>query len=170
MKRALQLHEVTLRHGKRYQLVRRAFLALSVALTFALPVWHAHALEKETALPPLTGAPTSVWVGFFELVDPLETLAVILLRGLNAPLVWTVLPGVLLVVVLGRFFCGWACPYLPILAASNAARFVCARLGIPTADLKLPRITSRVVMVGVLLIGSAVGTQLVPLVYPPAVI
>lgn len=170
MKRALQLHDVTFRYGKRYQLIRRAFLSLSVALTFLVPLWHAVVLANDRPLPPITGAPTSVWVGFFELVDPLETLGVALLRGVDARLVWTVLPGVLLVVLLGRFFCGWACPYLPILAASNAARFVCARLGIPTADVKLPRVTSRVVMVGVLLIGSALGTQLVPLVYPPAVI
>lgn len=188
VKRALQPFEITLRHGKRYQLVRRLFLGFSVLLTVGLPLWHLRALEVEGAglaadsrwsdlarlfpdtPPPFFGAPTSVWVGLFELVDPLEALATALFRGLSANLVWTVLPGVLLVVALGRFFCGWACPYLPILAASNAARWLLSRLGIPTADVKVPRVTSRVVLVGALILGSVLGVQLVPLIYPPAII
>lgn len=188
VKRALQPFDVTLRHGKRYQRVRVAFLTFSVLLTVGLPLWHLHALDVEGAglaadnrwaavgrwlpatPPPFVGAPTSVWVAFFELVDPLETLATALFRGVTLSLVWTVLPGVLLVVALGRFFCGWACPYLPLLAASNAARGLLTRLGLPTADVRLPRQTSRVVLVGVLLVGSILGVQLVPIVYPPAVI
>lgn len=188
MKRALQPFDITLRHGQRYQRVRQAFLAFSVLLTVGLPMWHLRVLELEGGAlaadnrwsflsrwlpatpPPFVGAPTSVWVAFFELVDPLEALATALFRGVSLNLVWTVLPGVLLVVALGRFFCGWACPYLPVLAASNAARGLLTRLGLPTADVKLPRVTSRVVLVGVLLVGSVLGVQLVPIVYPPAVI
>ena len=188
MRRTLQPFDITLRHGKRYQRVRQAFLGFSVLLTVGLPLWHLRALEAEGAglaadsrwasvaswlpatPPPFFGAPTSVWVGFFELVDPLLALATALFRGGSWNLVWTVLPGVALVVVLGRFFCGWACPYLPVLAASNAARGLLTKLGIPTADVKLPRVTSRVVLVGVLLVGSVLGVQLVPLLYPPAVI
>lgn len=188
VKRVLQPFDITLRHGKRYQLVRKLFLSFSVLLTVGLPLWHLRALEVEGAglaagtrwstvsrflpatPPPFLGAPTSVWVGVFELVDPLEALATALFRGANWNLVWTVLPGVVLVVVFGRFFCGWACPYLPVLATANAARWLLSRLGLPTADVKLPRVTSRVVLVGVLIVGSVLGVQLVPLVYPPAVI
>jgi ferredoxin-type protein NapH len=188
VQRLLQPFDITLRHGKRYQWIRRVFLGFSVLLTIGLPMWHLHALDVEGAglaadsrwavlsrwlpatPPPFLGAPTSVWVGFFELVDPLEALATAMFRGASWNLVWTVLPGVALVVLLGRFFCGWACPYLPVLAASNAARWLLLRLGLPTADVKLPRLTSRVVLVGVLLVGSVLGVQLVPIVYPPAVI
>lgn len=189
VRRTLQPFDITLRHGRSYQRFRLLFLSFSVLLTVGLPLWHLHALDVEGAglaangsrwaslgswlpamAPPFLGAPTSVWVGFFELLDPLEALATALFRGLSWNLVWTVLPGVALVVLLGRFFCGWACPYLPILAASNAARGLLFRLGIPTLDFKLPRLTSRVLLVGVLLVGSLLGMQLVPLVYPPAVI
>ncbi len=188
MKRLLQPFDITLRHGQGYQRLRKLFLGFSVLLTVGLPLWHLHALEVSGAglavdsrwsaiarffpstPPPFYGAPTSVWVGLFELVDPLESLATALFRGASWNLVWTVLPGVLLVAFLGRFFCGWACPYLPVLAAANTARWLLSRLGIPTADVKLPRVTSRVVLVGVLLFGSVLGVQLVPLVYPPAVI
>lgn len=188
MRRELQPFDITLRHHRRYQWIRRLFLAFSVWLTLGLPMWHLHALDVEGAglvgdstwaqlgrwlpatPPPLLGAPTSVWVGFFELVDPLEGLATALMRGMSWNLLWALLPGVGLVLLLGRFFCGWACPYLPMLAASNAARWLLSRLGIPTADVKLPRVTSRVVMVGLLVVGTVLGVQLVPIVYPPAVI
>ncbi|MCC6334849.1 MAG: 4Fe-4S binding protein [Myxococcales bacterium] len=187
-RRALQPLDITLRHGRRYQVIRKLFLGFSVALTFGLPLWHLHALDVEGAgiaadsrwahlaarlpdsPPPFYGAPTSVWVGVLELVDPLESLAVALFHGLSWNWVWTVLPGVVLVVLLGRFFCGWACPYLPVLAAANAARWVLTRLGVPLKDVKVPRSTSRVVMVGALVVGALAGTQLVPLIYPPAII
>ncbi|MBN1207267.1 MAG: 4Fe-4S binding protein [Myxococcaceae bacterium] len=187
-RRALQPLDITLRHGQRYQRVRRGFLALSVALSFVLPLWHLHSLDVQgaglaadspwarvaallpDAPPPFFGAPTSIWVGLFELVDPLESLGVALFQGVSWHWVWTVLPGVVLVLLLGRFFCGWACPYLPLLAASNASRWVLTRLGLRLPDVKVPRATSRVVMVGLLVGGSLLGTQLVPLVYPPALI
>lgn len=187
-RRPLQPLDITMRHHMGYQWARRIFLTFSVGLTFILPLWHLRAMDVESAgiaadsswakvakvmpdtAPPFVGAPTSVWVGLFELVDPLESLAVALFHGVTWNWVWTVLPGVLLVVIFGRFFCGWACPYLPVLAASNAMRWVLTRLGVPLLDVRVPRVTSRVVMVGVLLIGALTGTQLVPLVYPPAVI
>jgi len=109
-----------------------------------------------------------VWV--VDLLDPAEALAVALVRGVNANWVWTVLPGVVLVLLLGRFFCGWACPYLPVLAASNAARWLLRKVGFEPRDLQVPRVTSRVVLVGVLVATSLTGAQVMPLVYPPAVI
>lgn len=187
-KRPLQPLDITLRRGRGYQRLRKAFLGFSLALTFVLPLWHLHALNIEGAglaadtrwakvaevlpdsPPPILGAPTGLWFGFFELIDPLESLAVALFRGVSWGWLWMVLPGALLIVVLGRFFCGWACPYLPILAAANAARWVLTRIGVPLGDVKLPRSTSRAVMVGVLLVGALTGTQLVPLLYPPAII
>lgn len=187
-RRVLQPLDITLRHGRGYQLARRAFLGFSLALTLGLPLMHLRAASFEGAgladdsawaramkwLPvssvAVLGAPTSIELFGVELVDPLEWLGVTLQRGVTTRLVWTLLPGLLLVVLLGRFFCGWACPYLPILAASNATRWFLSRLGVPLRDLKVPRVSARVAMVGVLVGSSLLGTQLLPLVYPPAVI
>ncbi len=187
-RRVLQPLDVTLRYGRRYQWVRRLFLGFSVCLTFALPLWHLHANEVAgsglaggtewsrlgwglpDAAPPLVGAPTSISLFGIELLDPSMALGVAVAHGIDLNWVWAVVPGLLLVVVLGRFFCGWACPYLPILAASNAARWFLTRLGARVPDVKVPRATSRVVLVGVLMATAFTGLQLMPLVYPPAVI
>ena len=188
MRRALQPLDITLRHGRLYQWVRRLFLGFSVSLTFFLPLWHLHAgdvvgsglagdrpwaglasLLPDRA-PPLIGAPTSISFFGVELLDPAMALGVALVRGVDMNWLWAVGPGLILVAVLGRFFCGWACPYLPILAASNAARWFLSRLGVPMADLKVPRLTSRVVLVGVLIATAFTGLQVMPLVYPPALI
>ncbi len=187
-RRPLQPLDLTLRYGRHFQLARRLFLAFSVALTFGLPLVHLRAVSVKGAgladdspwarllewLPvvevPMVGAPTSIVLFGIELVDPLEWLGVTLHRGVSWGMVWTLLPGLLLVVLLGRFFCGWACPYLPILAASNSARWFLSRLGVPIKDVKVPRVTARVAMVGVLLASSLLGSQLLPLVYPPAII
>jgi NapH/MauN family ferredoxin-type protein len=187
-RRDLQPLDLTLRHARGYQWARRVFLGFWVGATFLLPLWHLHALDVEGAglaadsrwaqashglpdvAPPFVGAPTSVWLAVLDLVDPAEGLAVALFQGLSANWVWSVLPGVALVLLLGRFFCGWACPYLPILAASNAARWLLRRVGFTPMDKKVPRVTARVVLVGLLVVGSLLGVQLVPLVYPPALI
>lgn len=187
-RRKLQPLDVRLRRAKGYQWVRRTFLGFWVLATFALPLWHLRVADVEGAglahdswwasaaewlpssPPPLLGAPTAVRVWVLDLVDPAEALAVALVRGLSASLVWTVLPGVVLVLLLGRFFCGWACPYLPLLHASHAARWLLRRVGFEPMDREVPRVTSRVVLVGLLVGTSLLGTQLLPLVYPPAVI
>jgi ferredoxin-type protein NapH len=187
-RRALQPLDITLRHGRAYQLTRKLFLGFSVALTFGLPLWHLRVLEAQGAgiaqgspwdglaqlfpvtAPPFVGAPTAIELWGVELVDPLATLSVMVDRGVSWPLVWSVLPGVLLVLALGRFFCGWACPYLPILAASNAARWFLARVGVPIKAVQVPRVTGRVLLVGVLVVSAVFGVQVLPLVYPPALI
>ena len=180
--------DITLRRAKGYQWVRRSFLAFWVAATFVLPWWHLHALDVEGAglahdsrwaaagaafpssPPPFVGGPSAVWLWVLDLVDPAEALCVAMFRGVSMGWVWTVLPGVVLVVLLGRFFCGWACPYLPVLAASNAARWLLRKVGFELQDRQVPRVTSRVVLVGVLILSSVTGTQLMPLLYPPAVV
>lgn len=187
-RRVLQPLDITLRNGRRYQLVRRIFLGLCVATTFGLPLWHLHSLDVEGSgfagdsrwaslasltpetAPPFVGAPTSIALFGIELVDPALALGVALARGVSWSWVWTVLPGAVLVLLLGRFFCGWACPYLPILAASNAARWFLVRLGVPIRDVKVPRVTSRVLLVGVLLVSVMLGVQVFPLLYPPMLI
>jgi len=169
-RRALQPWDVTARGGRSYQRVRRTVLALSVLTVVGTPFLAARFGDRRWPSGIFVGATGAARAFGVELVDPLLSLGVVLARGTRPGLLVAVLPVLLLVVVLGRFFCGWLCPYLPFLAASNAARWVLDRLGVPTLDLRLPR-WLRFAVLGVVLGGSAaLGIQLAALVYPPALL
>ncbi|MBI2895084.1 MAG: 4Fe-4S binding protein [Deltaproteobacteria bacterium] len=188
--RLIEPADIRLRTGRKYQRLRRACLFISCALTFALPVWHLRSIEAQSEglarggrwavigeaigfpdwAPPLVGAPTSIAIVGLELLDPVLAFAVLVSAGPSAQLGIASIIVAVLVVLFGRFFCGWLCPYLPILAASNAMRSLLARLGFRTRDVPLPK-RSAFAVLGVLLVASAAtGSQILPLVYPPAVI
>jgi ferredoxin-type protein NapH len=160
----LQPMDVVLRHARAYTWVRRVCLAASLGFVVGMPLWHLH------SEPPLYGPPGAVSLFGLELVDPLATLSVLLTSGPSVTLLLAALPALLLVAVLGRFFCGWLCPYVPLLAASNAARWWLKRLGFDLLDVRLPRRSAWVMLVAVLALGALLGTHVWPWLYPPSVI
>lgn len=180
--------DLVLKRAPRYQRTRRVVLALSCASLFAGPLWQlAHANAQWAGLagggrwgalaahlppgaPPLLGAPWTVETLGVEWLDPLALLSVLASRAFAWKLLLGALPVLVLMVVLGRFFCGWLCPYIPILAASNAARALLARLGLKPLDVQLPRSIARGVLVAAVVSSLLAGAPLVALVYPPAII
>jgi ferredoxin-type protein NapH len=106
----------------------------------------------------------------------LEVLDPLAFAGLTAGGAFTlgallgVLPALVAMLLLGRFFCGWLCPYVPVLAVSNAARALLARAGLPLPEVRLPRWSSFAVLGALLGATAWSGSQLLPLVYPPALI
>lgn len=188
--KVLQPGDIRLRGIRTYTWIRRTSLAISFALTVALPIWHLGSIEGQSAgiagggrwaavadatgltgaTPPLVGGPVAISLFGLELVDPTAIVTVLLSAGPSWQLLWAAWPAALLVIVFGRFFCGWICPYVPVIAASNATRSLLARMGFRTRDVPLPR-RSSLVMLAVLLAASAVtGSQIIPLIYPPAII
>ncbi|HZJ54284.1 MAG TPA: 4Fe-4S binding protein [Myxococcaceae bacterium] len=168
--RLLQPWDVTLRRARSYVRVRRAVLAGSVLTVVGLPFLAARFVDRSWPSGVFVGATGAARALGVELLDPLMSAGVALARGARPGLLAAALPVLLLVVVLGRFFCGWLCPYLPLLAVSNAVRWALARLGIPTLDLRLPG-WIRFAVLGTVLGGTAaLGVQLAPLVYPPALL
>jgi ferredoxin-type protein NapH len=157
--------DVVLRGARTYTALRRLSLATSCALLVGVPLWHLHNVDA-----PALGPPGAVDLFGLELIDPLALFGVAVAKGPSLALLWISLPALALVAVLGRFFCGWICPYVPLLAASNAARWWLERLGFKPFDLKLPRRSSWGVMLVLLAAGAATGTQWLLLVYPPSVI
>jgi len=186
----LQPLDISLRRARRYQVLRRLSLGTSLLLTVALPLWQlravgaasgglvasgtwsllAAALGLPISPPPAVGAPGALSLGGLELVDPLLVLGVVISHGVRHPLLWVALPALALVAVLGRFFCGWVCPYIPLLAVSNALRWLLGRAGLKPLDVRLPPQTSLVVLVAVLIATALLGTQVAPLLYPPSLI
>jgi ferredoxin-type protein NapH len=182
--------DLRLRHGRRYQRIRRAVLAGSVLALFVVPLWYLRSVSVQSAglsgdgrwarladqlglpsaPPPWLGAPWSVRAFGLEFLDPVALLGLVATRAVTPASLVGALPTLLLVVLLGRFFCGWLCPYLPVLAVSNAVRGLLRKLGWRPPDLALPRRTHLYVLAAGLLATAISGAQLLPLFYPPSVI
>lgn len=187
-RRRLQAAELRLRHARTYQRVRRGVLGLSLALTILGPLAHlvyldgarAHGLwaDLARALPASLFDPGAVWLGApwtvrllgLEILDPVAALSVLVAAGPSRALLLGALPAVVLVVLLGRFFCGWLCPYVVLVAVGNTVRALLAKLGYSPADRVLPRHTALVLLAAVVVLGLLTGTPLAQLYYPPAVV
>ncbi len=145
-------------------------LALSILTVVGTPFLAARFLDRTWPAGLVVGATSSARVLGIELVDPLLSSGVWLARGARPGLLAAALPVLLLVIVLGRFFCGWLCPYLPLLALSHSVRWGLGKLGVPLLDLRLPG-WLRFAVLGTVLAGSAaLGVQIATLVYPPALL
>lgn len=188
-KRLLEPGEVALRRARRYTWVRRGVLGLSVAWFLAGPVWWLASIDAASAgvadggrwlpvgrillhlgLPAVLGAPWSLRLWSLEVMDPLAGLGLLATGAFGLQAALAVAPALALTAVFGRFFCGWLCPYIPLVAVSGALRVLLLRWGLRPIDLRLPRQTP-LVLLGALCVASALaGQQLAPLVYPPSVL
>jgi ferredoxin-type protein NapH len=166
----LQPWDLVLRGGRAYQRTRRTVLALSVLTVVGTPFLAARFLDQRWHSGLFVGATGSARVLGIDWVDPLLTAGVWLTHGGRPGLLAAALPVLLLVVVLGRFFCGWLCPYLPLLALSHSVRWALGKLGVPLLDLRLPGWLRFAVLGTVLAASAALGVQLAALVYPPALL
>jgi ferredoxin-type protein NapH len=166
----LQPWDLVLRGGRRFQRARWTVLAISLLTVVGVPFLAARFRDRAWPVGLLVGATGSARVLGIDLVDPLLSAGVWLARGGRPGLLAAALPVLLLVVVLGRFFCGWLCPYLPLLALSHSVRWALGRLGVPLLDLRLPGWVRFAVLGTVLAGSSALGMQLAALVYPPALL
>ena len=174
----------------RYQLLRRTCLTMTVGALLVVPAWHLGNMETEgaglagggpwarladelglsTSTPRMLGVLWSAEIFGVELLDPLAGVSLLATGQLGSGILLALLPTLLLVAVLGRFFCGWLCPYVPILAASNAIRGLLAKLGLILPNAQLDRGTPFVVLACVLLLTAIGGALTAALVYPPAII
>jgi len=161
---------VTLRGGRTTQALRRGVLTLSILTVIGTPFLAARMADRTWPQWLFVGATGAARALGLELLDPLMSVGVLVARGVRPGLLAAAVPVLLLVLVLGRFFCGWLCPYLPLLAVSNAVRWGLGRLGIPTLDLRFPGWLRFAVLGGVLGGTAALGVQLAALVYPPALL
>lgn len=164
MARPIEPTDIVLRRARRFLLARRASLLLVLLIILGAPLLHALGII-DTAV---RGAPWSVSLFGLEVLDPLAALSVLVARGGSLELVVGALPALLLVVVLGRFFCGWLCPYVPLIAASESARALLKKVGVPLLDVRVPAGAAYVVLVVLVGASALFGVQLAGLFYPPS--
>ncbi len=166
MVRPLEPTDLRLRRARRLLLAKRASIFAVLVVIALAPTLHAMGiLDAE-----VRGAPWSISLFGLEVLDPLASLSVAAARGWSWKLLVGALPALALVALLGRFFCGWMCPYIPLIAASESARALLKKLGVPLPDLKVPAGTAYVVLVVLVAASAVFGVQLAGLIYPPSLI
>ena len=166
MARPLEPTDLRLRRARRLLLVRRASVLVVLVVIALAPTLHAlGVLDTE-----VRGAPWSISLFGLEVLDPLAAVSVLAARGWSLGLLVGALPALALVALLGRFFCGWMCPYIPLIAASESARALLKKVGVPLPDLRVPAGTAYVVLAVLVATSAVFGVQLAALIYPPSLI
>ncbi|MBI1947412.1 MAG: 4Fe-4S binding protein [Deltaproteobacteria bacterium] len=166
MARTLEPTDLRLRRARRLLLVRRTCVAGVLLIVAIAPALHAFGLFDTE----VRGAPWSISVFGLEFLDPLASLSVLAARGWTTQVLVGALPALVLVALLGRFFCGWMCPYIPLIAASEGARALLKKVGVPLPDVKVPNGAAFVVLFVLLAASALFGVQLAGLIYPPSLI
>lgn len=119
------------------------------------------------------GALGGLWtlrLGPVELMDPLAGLSLAASGAASLGVLLAVAPLALLVMLLGRFFCGWICPYRPLLASSRWLRARLAARGVPLGELDLGPRSAFATLGVVLLLTLTLGLPVASYLYPPALI
>lgn len=111
----------------------------------------------------------TVGVGPVELMDPLASLSLLATGSATAKALLAGLPLVLLVMALGRFFCGWLCPYRPLLGLSRIVRAALLGRGWRLPEVRLGPRSAFYSLGFVLLLSVAAGFPVAVFVYPPAI-
>lgn len=155
------LSDAPLRRARRLQLARRICLAFSWAFLVVAPF-----AGSTSAL----GAPWSVSILGVELLDPLAALGLTVAGRATVAVIVGALPLLVLIAALGRYFCGWLCPYVPLVATSDAIRVLLEKRGVRLPDLKLPPRLGTAILAALVIATAIGGTQLAALVYPPSIL
>jgi ferredoxin-type protein NapH len=160
--------DVALRRSRAYQRIRRTVLAISVLTVLGMPIVAVQGWAWPQAA--WVGATGTARVFGLEFLDPLLAMGVALAHRPRLGLLLAALPVLVLVAVLGRFFCGWLCPYRPLLAVSDSLRWCLRRVGLSLPDVALPGWLRFVALGAVLATTALLGEQVATLVYPPVLI
>ena len=166
MARPLEPTDLRLRRARRLLLVRRASVLVVLVVIALAPTLHALGV----LYTEVRGAPWSISLFGLEVLDPLAAVSVLAARGWSLGLLVGALPALALVALLGRFFCGWMCPYITLIAASESARALLKKVGVPLPDLRVPAGTAYVVLAVLVATSAVFGVQLAALIYPPSLI
>ena len=117
------------------------------------------------------GSPWAFKVFGVTIVDPLTALSTFFLSGSIIPsLLFAALPLVFLSIFLGRVFCGYICPMHPFLESNAWIRAKLEGFGFQFHEIEFSR-NNRYHLLGIGLVFSYIfSVQLLPSIYPPAVI
>ena len=123
------------------------------------------------SLDAVKGGAWSATLGKVKISDPLALVSQLAAsRTWYAPFAVTIVLPLFLTLVFGRIFCGWVCPGNIVYEWGNGIRTGLQKVGIKLPDYQLDHRLKYSVLVAGTLAGFYSGSQLFPLLYPPAVL
>lgn len=127
--------------------------------------------DPQALLDKFVGGLWSMKLFGVSITDPLAVLEMTAASRAWHPALWiSLLIPVVLTVLLGRVFCAWICPMHLLLEITNSARRLVKWAELPSWDIHFGR-GNKYLVLGLGLVAVAVlGTPLMALIYPPAVI
>jgi ferredoxin-type protein NapH len=116
----------------------------------------------------IEGGLWSLRVFALSLSDPLAFVSsTVTSRTINSTLLLSTLIPLALVLVFGRFFCSWICPYSLFAEAGTGLRKILRRVGLEYFSFDLPKATAKTYLGLSLLLGALASVPLTHLLYPP---
>jgi ferredoxin-type protein NapH len=116
----------------------------------------------------IEGGLWSLRIFALSLSDPLAFVtSTVTSRKINSTLLVSTLIPLALVLVFGRFFCSWMCPYSLFSEAGAGLRKILRRVGLEYFSFDLPRPTAKAYLALSLLLGASLSVPLTHLLYPP---
>jgi ferredoxin-type protein NapH len=116
----------------------------------------------------IEGGLWSLRIFALSLSDPLAFVSsTVTSKRVNTTLLWSILIPLALVVLGGRFFCSWVCPYSLFAELGSDLRSVLRRVGLEYFSFDLPKPTAKVYLGLSLLLGAVLSVPLTHLLYPP---
>jgi ferredoxin-type protein NapH len=138
-----------------------------------LSAYHAVCAEENQPMlfrGDLEGGLWSFRIFALSLSDPLAFVtSSISSLTINQTLLISILIPLLMVLVLGRFFCAWICPYSLLAEAGKGITRILRRLGLDYFRFDLPRHSARFYLIMSLILGAVVSLPITTLIYPPRI-
>lgn len=119
----------------------------------------------------IEGGLYSLRVLALSLSDPLAFVAASASSlSINNTLLVSILIPLILVLVLGRFFCAWICPYSLLAEAGKGITRLLHRVGLDYFSFDLPQHSARFYLIISLVGGAIVSLPITTLIYPPRIL
>lgn len=119
----------------------------------------------------IEGGLWSLRIYSFSLSDPLAFLsASAASTGIDLTLFLSILIPLLILILFGRSFCSWICPYSLLAEAGRGITRILHKVGIDYFNFDLPRHSAYFYLILSLILGAILGIPITTLIYPPRVI
>jgi ferredoxin-type protein NapH len=103
--------------------------------------------------------------------DPLAFIASIVTSlSMNLELLISIIIPALLIILLGRYFCSWICPYSLFAEAGNGIARILKKFGVEYFNFDLPKRSGQFFLVISMILGAIISIPITVMIYPPRIL